>query len=119
MGDALAPWHIIILVVVLVVLFGAKRLPGAAQSLGQSMHIFKKSVRVCTKTDQPFAAGPGGLSASGTLPPSAAGSGRARPDSAAAARPAAAGRRPAGQRQCGQRRAAGRDADVAAAVTAR
>ncbi len=44
MGDAFAPWHIIILVVVLVVLFGAKRLPGAARSLGQSMHIFKQSV---------------------------------------------------------------------------
>ncbi|MGB6455800.1 MAG: twin-arginine translocase TatA/TatE family subunit, partial [Streptosporangiaceae bacterium] len=42
MGDALAPWHIIILVVVLVLLFGARRLPGAAQSLGQSMHIFKR-----------------------------------------------------------------------------
>jgi sec-independent protein translocase protein TatA len=44
MGDALAPWHIIILVVVLVVLFGARRLPGAAKSLGESMHIFKRSV---------------------------------------------------------------------------
>jgi sec-independent protein translocase protein TatA len=70
MGDALAPWHIIILVVVLVVLFGAKRLPGAAQSLGQSMHIFKKSVSGLHEDDQPFAAGPGGVSASGTLPPS-------------------------------------------------
>ena len=27
-----------------VVLFGAKRLPGAARSLGQSMHMFKESV---------------------------------------------------------------------------
>ena len=45
MGDALAPWHIIILVVVLVLLFGARRLPGAAQSLGKSMHIFKRSVQ--------------------------------------------------------------------------
>jgi sec-independent protein translocase protein TatA len=45
MGDALAPWHIIILVIVLVVLFGARRLPGAAKSLGESMHIFKKSVQ--------------------------------------------------------------------------
>jgi sec-independent protein translocase protein TatA len=44
-GDAFAPWHIVILVVVLVVLFGANRLPGAAQSLGQSMHIFKRSVQ--------------------------------------------------------------------------
>jgi|HubBroStandDraft_6_1064221.scaffolds.fasta_scaffold17395_3 sec-independent protein translocase protein TatA len=44
-SDLFAPWHIIILVVVLVILFGAKRLPGAANSLGQSMHIFKKSVQ--------------------------------------------------------------------------
>jgi sec-independent protein translocase protein TatA len=43
-ADAFAPWHIILLVVVLVLLFGSRRLPGAARSLGQSMHIFKKSV---------------------------------------------------------------------------
>jgi sec-independent protein translocase protein TatA len=43
-ADAFAPWHIILLVIVLVLLFGAKRLPGAARSLGQSMHIFKQSV---------------------------------------------------------------------------
>ncbi len=43
--DLFAPWHIIILLVVILVLFGAKRLPGAAQSLGQSMHIFKRSMK--------------------------------------------------------------------------
>jgi sec-independent protein translocase protein TatA len=58
MGDALAPWHIIILVVVLVVLFGAKRLPGAASSLGRSMHIFKKSVQGLHPDDQDSAADP-------------------------------------------------------------
>ena len=58
MGDALAPWHIIILVVVLVVLFGARRLPGAAQSLGQSMHIFKNSVQGLHTDDQDSAANP-------------------------------------------------------------
>ncbi len=58
MGDALAPWHIIILVIVLVLLFGARRLPGAAQSLGQSMHIFKKSVQGLTPDDQTTAANP-------------------------------------------------------------
>ena len=51
-SDLFAPWHIIILVVVLLLLFGAKRLPGAAQSLGQSMHIFKKSMRGLTDEDQ-------------------------------------------------------------------
>jgi sec-independent protein translocase protein TatA len=60
MGDALAPWHIIILVVVLVVLFGARRLPGAAQSLGQSMHIFKRSVQGLHPDDQDTAANPAG-----------------------------------------------------------
>jgi sec-independent protein translocase protein TatA len=58
MGDAFAPWHIIILLIVLVVLFGAKRLPGAAQSLGQSMHIFKKSVQGLHPDDQDSAANP-------------------------------------------------------------
>ncbi len=38
---ALRPWHIMVLVAVIVLLFGAKRLPGAARSLGQSMRILK------------------------------------------------------------------------------
>ncbi len=38
------PWHIVVLLVVIMILFGAKRLPGAADALGKSMHIFKKSV---------------------------------------------------------------------------
>ena len=60
MGDALAPWHIIILVIVLVVLFGARRLPGAAKSLGESMHIFKRSVQGLSLDDQDTAANPTG-----------------------------------------------------------
>jgi sec-independent protein translocase protein TatA len=69
MGDALAPWHIIILVVVLVVLFGAKRLPGAARSLGESMHIFKSSVQGNYQDGQDSAANPSGQPFSSTLPP--------------------------------------------------
>jgi len=71
MGDALAPWHIIILVIVLVLLFGAKRLPGAAQSLGRSMHIFKNSVQGAydPKLDQDSAANPSGQPQSSSLPP--------------------------------------------------
>ena len=37
-------WHIIILLVLLVVLFGFKRLPDAARSIGRSMRIFKSEV---------------------------------------------------------------------------
>jgi sec-independent protein translocase protein TatA len=69
MGDALAPWHIIILVVVLVLLFGARRLPGAAKSLGESMHIFKKSIQGLNPDDQTTAANPPEAWATPTLPP--------------------------------------------------
>jgi sec-independent protein translocase protein TatA len=44
MFDPSAP-HIIILLIVVLLLFGSTRLPGAAQALGKSMHIFKKSVK--------------------------------------------------------------------------
>jgi sec-independent protein translocase protein TatA len=76
MFDPSAP-HIIILLVVVLLLFGARRLPGAAQSLGQSMHIFKKSVQGLNPDDQDSAANPAGQSfmaqpISGTpVPPSA------------------------------------------------
>lgn len=42
---ALQPWHWIILLLVVVLLFGSKRLPDAARSLGKSMRIFKSEVK--------------------------------------------------------------------------
>ena len=41
----LQPWHWIIVIAVFVLLFGAKKLPDAARSLGQSMRIFKSEVK--------------------------------------------------------------------------
>jgi sec-independent protein translocase protein TatA len=41
----LKPWHIIVLVVVLILLFGAKRLPDAARSLGRSLRIIKAETK--------------------------------------------------------------------------
>ena len=41
----LRPWHIAVLVVVLVLLFGAKRLPDAARALGRSMRILKAETK--------------------------------------------------------------------------
>jgi sec-independent protein translocase protein TatA len=38
---AIRPWHIAILVVVLILLFGAKKLPDAARGLGRSLRIIK------------------------------------------------------------------------------
>ncbi|HQV91740.1 MAG TPA: Sec-independent protein translocase subunit TatA [Phycicoccus sp.] len=41
---ALKPWHIIIIVVAFMLLFGFKKLPDAARSIGRSMRIFKSEV---------------------------------------------------------------------------
>jgi sec-independent protein translocase protein TatA len=47
MGN-LTGWHFLILLVVILLLFGAPKLPGLAKSLGQSLKIFKSEM----KTDE-------------------------------------------------------------------
>lgn len=42
---SLSPWHWLIVILVFVLLFGSKRLPDAARSLGKSMRIFKTEVK--------------------------------------------------------------------------
>ena len=42
---ALEPWHFLILLLVILVLFGGRRLPDAARGLGRSMRIFKSEVK--------------------------------------------------------------------------
>jgi sec-independent protein translocase protein TatA len=45
MGDLFdSPWKIAIIAILIIVLFGAKKLPGAAKSLGQSMRILKSEI---------------------------------------------------------------------------
>jgi sec-independent protein translocase protein TatA len=39
-----SPWKVVIVAVVLIVLFGSRKLPEAARSLGQSMRIIKTEV---------------------------------------------------------------------------
>jgi sec-independent protein translocase protein TatA len=41
----LEPWHIVVFVVILFVMFGAKKLPDATRSAGQSLRIFKSEMR--------------------------------------------------------------------------
>lgn len=52
---SLQPWHWLILAVVVIVLFGAKRLPDAARSLGKSLRIFKSEVREMQSESKPEA----------------------------------------------------------------
>src|ERR1022692_3192777 len=52
MFDPSAP-HIIILLVVVLLLFGSTRLPGAAKALGESMRIFKSEAKKMHTDDEP------------------------------------------------------------------
>ncbi len=54
MLSGLTGWHFLILLVIVLLLFGATRLPGLAKSVGQSMKIFKNEV----KSDEPKPADP-------------------------------------------------------------
>ena len=54
----LQPWHWVIVIAVFVLLFGAKKLPDAARSLGKSMRIFKSEIKEMqsdSKQDTPAA----------------------------------------------------------------
>jgi sec-independent protein translocase protein TatA len=46
------PSHILILLLVLVLLFGAKRLPDSARSLAKSLRIFKSEMKDINKDEE-------------------------------------------------------------------
>lgn len=48
---ALQPWHWIVLIAVILLLFGSTRLPGLAKSVGQSMKIFKREINELRSDD--------------------------------------------------------------------
>jgi sec-independent protein translocase protein TatA len=45
MGFLREPSHLLILLLVVIVLFGAKRLPDSARALGRSLRIFKAEIK--------------------------------------------------------------------------
>ncbi|WP_329133137.1 Sec-independent protein translocase subunit TatA [Streptomyces sp. NBC_01476] len=63
--NGLEPWHLIVVAIVVIVLFGSKKLPEAARGLGKSMRILKSEAKAM-KTDETPAAG--GTPASSTVP---------------------------------------------------
>ncbi|MGO4691714.1 Sec-independent protein translocase subunit TatA [Glaciibacter sp. 2TAF33] len=52
----LTGWHFLIILVVILLLFGAPKLPGLARSLGQSMKIFKSEIKSDKVDEDPDAA---------------------------------------------------------------
>jgi sec-independent protein translocase protein TatA len=43
--EALTPWHLLLILIGFVVLFGYRKLPDASRSLGRSLRIFKSEMR--------------------------------------------------------------------------
>jgi sec-independent protein translocase protein TatA len=53
-----SPWKVALIVILFIVLFGSKKLPGAARSLGQSMRILKREVQGLSEDDEPASSAP-------------------------------------------------------------
>lgn len=49
----LSGWEILIIIIVLVLVFGAAKLPSIASSVGKSMKVFKKEVKELRDEDKP------------------------------------------------------------------
>ncbi|MFE9559330.1 Sec-independent protein translocase subunit TatA [Streptomyces sp. NPDC006692] len=60
--NALEPWHLLILAIVIILLFGSKKLPDTARALGKSLRILKSETRAMKQE--------GAASADTTDPPS-------------------------------------------------
>lgn len=48
----LSIWHILILVVIIMLLFGSKRIPEIGASIGKGIQEFKRGLREVTNTDE-------------------------------------------------------------------
>jgi sec-independent protein translocase protein TatA len=49
----ITPLHVLLVLLVVALLFGAKRLPDVAKSVGQSMKIFKREIKDLREDDTP------------------------------------------------------------------
>ncbi len=47
----LSGWHIVLILAIVLLLFGAPKLPGLARSLGQSMKILRKEMKPADEAD--------------------------------------------------------------------
>ncbi|MEU6371873.1 Sec-independent protein translocase subunit TatA [Streptomyces sp. NPDC046909] len=49
--NGLEPWHLLIVAIVVIVLFGSKKLPDTARALGRSMRILKSEAKAMKDDD--------------------------------------------------------------------
>ncbi|WP_326614724.1 Sec-independent protein translocase subunit TatA [Streptomyces scopuliridis] len=96
--NGLEPWHLLIVAIVIIVLFGSKRLPDAARAVGKSMRILKSETKAMKEEGEgaahpaPSAQASSAQASSAQASPAQASPARASSVEApvAAARPAAA-----------------------------
>ncbi|MFD4661264.1 Sec-independent protein translocase subunit TatA [Kitasatospora sp. NPDC058444] len=86
--NGLEPWHVLVTVAVLVLLFGSKKLPEMARGLGKSMRILKSETAAMREEEVPS-----GGSGSGSGSGSGTGSGTGVSSASAAGGPAESARR--------------------------
>ena len=55
MGDLFQPWHLILLAIIVIVLFGGKKLPELGKGLGEGLKGFKDGMKGVTGDDKPAA----------------------------------------------------------------
>ncbi|MFD7494137.1 Sec-independent protein translocase subunit TatA [Streptomyces sp. NPDC059832] len=84
--NGLEPWHLLIVAIVVIVLFGSKKLPEAARSLGKSMRILKSEAKAMKQDGAAETSAAPADDASAQDAPRIM---RAAPGDAASARPAA------------------------------
>jgi sec-independent protein translocase protein TatA len=53
MGDLFQPWHLILLAIIVIVLFGGKKLPELGKGLGEGLKGFKDGMKGITSDDKP------------------------------------------------------------------
>ncbi|MEU8101032.1 Sec-independent protein translocase subunit TatA [Streptomyces rubiginosohelvolus] len=51
--NGLEPWHLLILAVVVIAVFGSKKLPDTARALGKSVRILKSEARAMKDESKP------------------------------------------------------------------
>ncbi|WP_055494316.1 Sec-independent protein translocase subunit TatA [Streptomyces sp. TP-A0356] len=54
--NGLEPWHLLIVAIVVIVLFGSKKLPDTARALGKSMRILKSEAKAMKEENAPSSA---------------------------------------------------------------
>lgn len=67
-GNAFQGWHLLIVLVVILLLFGAAKLPALAKSMGQSARVFKGEMKAMKNDDATDAAANGVASSTAAEP---------------------------------------------------